>query len=64
MDKNLKIGQKVYIQGVLPLKLSELVNFNTPYTVVSINYYESFPITIDVNNIYISLPLDCVKPID
>lgn len=61
MNSKFKVGKKVYIKGILPLNIYDLVDYHTTYIIVSIDYYLSHPITIVANNTYIALTFDCVK---
>lgn len=61
MFNKLKIGNKIYLKGILPFEIYSLVDFNTKYTIVNIDYSMSYPITIVADNNYIHLVLDNVK---
>lgn len=64
MLNNLSVGSKVYITGLLPFDIYNLVNFNTKYVIVNIDYSMSYPITIFANNSFIHLTQDCIKLAD
>lgn len=58
MNKKLEIGSKVYIKVLLPFALSKTINYDKLYTVIAIDYFKAYPITIYTNHSFIYLTLD------
>ncbi len=56
-----EIGNQIFITGLLPFHSTYKDVAYKEGTIISIDYFRSYPITVYINGRYISLPDDCVK---
>ncbi|WP_066498304.1 hypothetical protein [Abyssisolibacter fermentans] len=61
MKSKLDLGSKVYIEGLLPFEYQNLVDYNKLYTVIGINYYIPYQITISIKDNPISVTLNNIR---
>ncbi|MCM0647250.1 hypothetical protein NBE98_02530 [Clostridium swellfunianum] len=64
MSKNIRVGSKISIVGLLPFEFNNYLDYSQQYTIVNINYYKAYPITIYADSRLICLTLENIMLID